>query len=115
MSARELGPDQPRKAGRTPALRRAGALAAAARFPKRVLELLAGSASLEEVLEAIVRIIEEQSSGAAGAICLVDPETNQVRLGAAPNVPDDFWRIAQTISIAPTSARSPPRLRWASR
>jgi PAS domain S-box-containing protein len=68
---------------------------------KRVLELLAGSASLEEVLEAIVRIIEEQSSGAAGAICLVDPETNQVRLGAAPNVPDDFWRIAQTISIAP--------------
>ena len=38
---------------------------------KRVLELLAGTASLEEVLEAIVRIIEEQSSGAAGVICLV--------------------------------------------
>jgi PAS domain S-box-containing protein len=57
---------------------------------RRALELLAAGAPLAEILEAIVRAIEEVSIGTTASILLLDDTSTKVRHGAAPGLPAAF-------------------------
>jgi diguanylate cyclase (GGDEF)-like protein/PAS domain S-box-containing protein len=52
-----------------------------------MLECLTSSMSLPEILDAVVRKVESLNSGAWCSILLLDDESRQLRLGAAPSLP----------------------------
>ncbi|MGZ8095876.1 MAG: EAL domain-containing protein [Methylosarcina sp.] len=56
-----------------------------------MLECLTSSMSLAEILDAVVRKVESLKSGALCSILLLDNESRQLRLGAAPSLPN-FYR-----------------------
>lgn len=56
----------------------------------RVLELIAIGTPLPETLDALIRLVEEQSPGMLGSILLLDADGIHVRHGAAPNLPAAF-------------------------
>ncbi|HEY0989298.1 MAG TPA: GAF domain-containing protein [Kofleriaceae bacterium] len=57
---------------------------------RRALELLAAGAPLSEVLEVIVRAIEDVSIGTIASILLLDETGTKVRHGAAPGLPPAY-------------------------
>jgi PAS domain S-box-containing protein len=57
---------------------------------RAVLERIASGAPLEEILETLVRLIEEQASGMRCAVLLADSAQQQLRFVAAPNIPKDY-------------------------
>ena len=57
---------------------------------RRALELLAGGAPLPEILEVIVRAIEDISVGTIASILLLDESGTKVRHGAAPGLPPAY-------------------------
>jgi PAS domain S-box-containing protein len=67
-----------------------------------VLELIACGAPLEEILDTLVRLIEEQSDGMLCAVLLADPGQQRLQFVAAPSLPDDYkLGIAPYLLIAP--------------
>ncbi len=70
----------------------------------RVLELIALDAPLSDVLQALVRTIEEQSrSGLLGSFLLLDHDGVHLRHGAAPSLPEAYNRAIDGIAIGPES------------
>ena len=76
---------------------------------RRVLERIANGAPLREILETLVRLIEEQAHGMRCAVLLAD--TQRLRFAAAPNIPEDykagiepFLRIAPEMGSCGTAA-----------
>ncbi|MHB8956298.1 MAG: SpoIIE family protein phosphatase [Pirellulaceae bacterium] len=69
---------------------------------RRLLECIARRASLKETLDTLVRAIEELLPGMMCSILLLDPETNQLRLGAAPSLPDFYNAAVDGLTIGPT-------------
>lgn len=68
----------------------------------RILENLAMGAALEEVLDALVRLAEEQADGMLCSILLTSVDGSMLRPGVAPNLPDSFNQaVAQGIPIGP--------------
>lgn len=57
---------------------------------RRVLERVASKAPLHEVLETLVKLIEEQANELRCAILLVDPKESRLRFVAAPSIPKSF-------------------------
>ena len=57
---------------------------------KQVLQMLAAKAPLGDVLESIARNAPLTYSSARCCILLLDPDSNALRLGAAPGLPDFF-------------------------
>jgi PAS domain S-box-containing protein len=77
----------------------------------RVLERIASGAPLGEILETLVRLVEEQAQGMRCAVLLVDVEQQRLRFAAAPNIPTDykagidpFLRIAPNMGACGTAA-----------
>src|SRR5712664_4387241 len=69
---------------------------------RRVLERIASGAPLEEILETLVRLIEEQAGDMRCAILLADSARSQLRFVAAPNIPQDYkTHIEPYLRIAP--------------
>jgi len=68
---------------------------------KRVLEMVAQGAPLQEVLEALTRNVEEQASGMLCSILLLDQAGTNLRLGAAPSLPDAYNEAVDGIAIGP--------------
>ncbi len=69
---------------------------------RRVLERIASGAPLEEILETLVRLVEEQASNIRCAVLVADAAEKRLRFAAGPNVPEDFKRgIEPYLSIAP--------------
>jgi PAS domain S-box-containing protein len=69
---------------------------------RRVLERIASGAPLEEILETLVRLIEEQAGDMRCAVLLADAGQQRLRFVAAPNIPDDYKRgIEPYLRIAP--------------
>ncbi len=69
---------------------------------KGVLEHIARDAPLSVVLEAVVRMIEEQSgSGMIASVLLLDEDGIHLRHGAAPNLPEAYNRAIDGIAIGP--------------
>jgi len=64
-----------------------------------VLALLAGDASLESVLDQLIRNIEDQTSGMICSVLVFDPETKCLRFGAAPNLPHNYNQAIEGIKI----------------
>ncbi len=69
---------------------------------RRVLERIASGAPLEEILETLVRLIEEQAGDMRCAVLLADAGQQRLRFVAAPNIPQDYkLGIAPYLLIAP--------------
>jgi PAS domain S-box-containing protein len=69
---------------------------------RRVLERIASGAPLEEILETLVRLIEEQAGDMRCAVLLADSGQQRLRFVAAPNIPDDYkLGIEPYLRIAP--------------
>lgn len=70
----------------------------------RVLEMIATSAPLEDVLDSIVRVLQSQIARCAGAIVLRDDDGLHVRLGAAPTLPAAFAELVDGETIGPDAS-----------
>ena len=69
----------------------------------RVLMLIAEGAPLEKTLDALLRVVEEQSPGMLASILLLDPDGVHVRHGAAPSLPEGYIRAVDGESIGPAA------------
>jgi PAS domain S-box-containing protein len=95
----EMSVDISKTSGNAASLRRRTALLASQR---RVLERIACGAPLEEVLETLVRLIEEQADGMLCAVLLADAGQQRLHFAAAPSIPEDYkLGIAPYLLIAP--------------
>ena len=54
---------------------------------QRVLERIAAGGPLEDILDAICRLVEDHAPPALASILLVDPDGERLRHGAAPHLP----------------------------
>lgn len=67
----------------------------------RVLKLIAQGEPLHNTLDALLRIIEEQSPGMLASILLLDPDGVHLRHGAAPSLPESYVRAVDGEPIGP--------------
>ncbi|HLM82476.1 MAG TPA: PAS domain S-box protein [Terriglobales bacterium] len=66
----------------------------------RVLEMIASSAPLADILTRLTRLIESQSEGLLCSVLLLDEE-NRLRHGAAPSLPDAYNQAVDGLLIGP--------------
>jgi PAS domain S-box-containing protein len=66
-----------------------------------VLERVAGGAPLTELLERIVRLVEQQAEGMYCSILLLDGEKRRIRHGAAPSLPEEYNQTIDNVEIGP--------------
>ena len=66
-----------------------------------VLELIARGESLHQVLDTLLRVIQLQCPGMLASILLLDSDGSHVRHGAAPDLPEDYVRAIDGLSIGP--------------
>lgn len=57
---------------------------------RRVLERIASGAPLQEILETLVRPVEEQADGMRCAVLLTDTVQHRLKFVTAPNIPEDY-------------------------
>jgi diguanylate cyclase (GGDEF)-like protein/PAS domain S-box-containing protein len=69
---------------------------------RRVLELIAADAPLQETLDEIVRLIEAQSPEMMGSILLADEDGLHLRHGAALTLPADYARALDGQATGPS-------------
>ncbi|THD44595.1 MAG: EAL domain-containing protein [Bradyrhizobium sp.] len=67
----------------------------------KILEMIAMSAPLGDVLEHLVLLMESQFKGIAGSILLVDETGSRLRHGAAPSLPDTYAKAIDGLRIGP--------------
>jgi diguanylate cyclase (GGDEF)-like protein/PAS domain S-box-containing protein len=72
----------------------------------RVLEMIATSTPLEDVLSALMHLLESQIPDSACAVMLRDEDGLHLRVGAAPSLPAAFSQIANGWTIGPDSGPS---------
>jgi len=69
---------------------------------RRVLERTASGAPLPEILETLVKLIEEQIGDMRCAVLLADSAQQKLRFASAPNIPEDYKAgIEPFLLIAP--------------
>src|SRR5258706_974765 len=78
---------------------------------RRVLERIANGTPLREILETLVKLIEEQADGMRCAVLLADARQQRLSFAAAPSIPEDyktgidpFLRIAREMGSCGTAA-----------
>src|SRR6202047_876337 len=67
----------------------------------RILEMIARDAPLEEILEKLVRVVEDQFAGVLGSVLLLDEDGQHVRHGAAPSLPKAYTKAIDGLCIGP--------------
>ena len=67
----------------------------------QILEMIAMSAPLEEVLDHLMRLVESQLTGIFGSVLLLDDEGVHLRHGAAPSLPDAYTKAIDGVPIGP--------------
>src|SRR5258705_4146527 len=70
---------------------------------KRLLEMIARGDSLAPILDALCRLVEEQSSGSLSSILLLDPNGNRLRHGAAHSLPQSYTEAIDGSVIGPSA------------
>ncbi|MDX6284499.1 MAG: hypothetical protein QOH03_5570 [Kribbellaceae bacterium] len=71
---------------------------------RELLERLAVAAPLREVLDGLIRLIEEQSDhGMLGSVLLAEPGGRRLRSGAAPSLPDWYDEAIDGLEIGPSA------------
>src|SRR6478672_3259013 len=69
---------------------------------KKALELAVHGRPLREILDAIVRTVEEQSTqDVVGSILLLDESGQHLVHGAAPSLPEPYCKAIDGITIGP--------------
>ena len=68
---------------------------------KRVLEMIASGASLNETLTTLAQTVEAQSDGMKCSVLLLDANGVNLRHGAAPSLPEDYSRAIDGVAIGP--------------
>ena len=71
---------------------------------KRILEMIATGASLFEILNSLVKTIEEQSSGMIASILLVDASGTKLQHCAAPSLDNSYIEAVSEVSVAPNQS-----------
>lgn len=69
---------------------------------RHVLELIATGAGLHDVLDALCRVIDEQS-GLMSAVYLLDRDGKQMTFSAGPDVPDVWRQATRSFAATPTN------------
>jgi PAS domain S-box-containing protein len=67
----------------------------------RILEMIAGDAPLEEILEKLVLVVETQFAGLLCSVLLLDEDGLHARHGAAPSLPIAYAKAIDGLSIGP--------------
>jgi diguanylate cyclase (GGDEF)-like protein/PAS domain S-box-containing protein len=67
----------------------------------RILEMIAMSAPLEDVLEHLVILVESQFKGIIGSVMLLDETRTRLRRGAAPSLPASYARAVDRVRVGP--------------
>lgn len=71
------------------------------RWEKRALELVVRSQSLSEVLDSLMRGLEEQAPGALCSVMLLDETRTNLRVGAGPSLPKDYVEAIRSVTVGP--------------
>ncbi len=66
-----------------------------------ILEMIASSAPLENVLDHLMHLIESQLTGIYGSVLLLDEDGIHLRHGAAPSLPAAYTKAIDGVSIGP--------------
>ncbi|MBL8905962.1 MAG: EAL domain-containing protein [Rhizobiales bacterium] len=66
-----------------------------------ILEMVASNASLQDVLRALAMFAESQLDGILVSILLLDPKNQTLYHGAAPSLPESYWRPLEGTRIGP--------------
>jgi PAS domain S-box-containing protein len=69
---------------------------------KRVLEMIAKGDALPRILDALCRLVEEQSSDILSSLLLLDANGTHLRHGAAPRLPKSYIEAIDGVAIGPT-------------
>ena len=72
----------------------------------KILEMIALSEPLEEVLEHLMRLIESQLKGISGSVLLLEDEGTRLRHGAAPASRTPSQRLSTACASAPRPAHA---------
>ncbi len=67
----------------------------------KILEMIAMSAPLDDVLEHLVHLMESQFKGLVGSLLLLDETGSRLRNGAAPSLPDSYNKAIDGVRIGP--------------
>ena len=67
----------------------------------QILEMIAKSAPLGDVLDRLVRLIESQLTGIFGSVLLLDETGARLRHGAAPSLPEAYVKAIDGLRIGP--------------
>jgi PAS domain S-box-containing protein len=70
---------------------------------RRILEMIARDAPLEETLEKLVRVMEAQFAGLLCSVLLLDEDGQHVRHGAAPSLPNACTKAIDGLCIGPNA------------
>jgi PAS domain S-box-containing protein len=69
----------------------------------QVLEMIATGSPLPAVLDSVVHLVENHSSGMLCTVLLLDDDGTNVRHGAAPSFPEAYLQAINGLSIGPCS------------
>src|SRR5260221_12228432 len=72
------------------------------RGERHVLELIATAAPLSTVLDALCRVIDEQS-GLMSSVFLLDREGKQLGLAVGPHLPDGWRHAVRSFAATPST------------
>jgi diguanylate cyclase (GGDEF)-like protein/PAS domain S-box-containing protein len=72
----------------------------------QILEMIAMSAPLEDVLDHLVLLVESQFKGIIGSVLLLDETGTRLRRGAAPSLPDSYAKAIDGLRIGPRASSS---------
>ncbi len=67
----------------------------------KILEMIALSEPLEEVLEHLMRLVESQLKGISGSVLLLEDDGTRLRHGAAPSIADAFIKAIDGMRVGP--------------
>lgn len=73
------------------------------RYRSDIVEMLTSGYTLQQVLAAIVYMIEDTIKGAYASILLLDENGKSLILGAAPSLPDTYNEAIDGLKIGPTA------------
>ncbi|ANT53985.1 EAL domain-containing protein [Mesorhizobium amorphae] len=66
-----------------------------------ILEMIAMSALLEDVLDRLMRLVESQLTGIFGSVLLLDKDGSHLRHGGAPSLAKDYTTAIDGIAVGP--------------
>jgi diguanylate cyclase (GGDEF)-like protein/PAS domain S-box-containing protein len=67
----------------------------------KILEMIALSEPLEDVLEHLMRLIESQLKGISGSVLLLEDDGTRLRHGAAPSIADAYIKAIDGVRVGP--------------